>query len=211
MKPYYKKLGRVENFDIWLVDDEWIRNNKTVYFVDVGINKHFKFIPENEIWISRELRKEARYLIERVLLENKFMKTMSYGTAHNKAISIETKERRKNKITGKIYRKLLINDKIKVWLVSGVRVRNRYDADFSGSHDCVDRHVPRNEIWIDDSMSEIERKMMMIHELYERNLMSRGMCYKPAHKKASDYEARIRKNKNKLNSAIKYELKKINN
>lgn len=210
MKPYVRKLKTFQGFQIWLVDEDWIRDKKTVYFVDVGQHLHFKFIPGNEIWIAKRLKQEARYLIKRALLENKFMNSgISYEKAHKRAIELEEDERKE--IHGNIYRKLLIDNKIKVWLVNGKIVRSRHDADFSGSHDIVDKHVPGNEIWIDDSMSRFERKMMMLHELHERNLMFKGMSYKQAHKRASDLETKIRRNKNKLNSAIKNELNNIEN
>jgi hypothetical protein len=66
--------------------------------------------------------------------------------------------------------------KIDVWLVNGESVRDKYYIDFTeGGHDLVYHFIPRREVWIDDDLSPKERKFVLLHELHERNLMSKAL------------------------------------
>ena len=62
-----------------------------------------------------------------------------------------------------------------VWIVNGRLVRSVFDIDFTaGGHDHVYEFVPEKEIWIDDAIIEQERAYVLLHELHERNCMSRA-------------------------------------
>ena len=86
-----------------------------------------------------------------------------------------------------------------IWLIDGRLVRSIFDVDFTeGGHGLVYDFVPKNEIWIDDDLSAKERPFVILHELYERSRMARGLAYNQAHKKASRLEWECRHNEKRL-------------
>jgi hypothetical protein len=99
---------------------------------------------------------------------------------------------------------------MKVWLVDGKEVRRKFRKEFEdtgryfvqGGHGKVYSFIPKDEVWIDDDLSEEERKPVLLHELNELGLMRKGMSYKPAHKRSSIKEGKFRKlfSKNKYPS-----------
>jgi hypothetical protein len=73
-------------------------------------------------------------------------------------------------------------------------VRSNYSLDFTqGGHDRVYSFIPQHEIWIDDDLSAKERSAVILHEINENNLMSKGMSYLPAHKRSSLKELKYRR------------------
>ena len=63
---------------------------------------------------------------------------------------------------------------LSVWIINGRLVRSGFDDDFTeGGHDYVYEFVPRDEIWIDNDLEEVERPYVLLHELHERNLMAK--------------------------------------
>ena len=77
----------------------------------------------------------------------------------------------------------------RVWLVSGRLVRSVYFIDFvQGGHDKVYDFVPAGEVWIDDDLLKAEWPYVILHEINERRLMSKGMVYGRAHKRSSKKE-----------------------
>jgi hypothetical protein len=82
--------------------------------------------------------------------------------------------------------------------------------DFTeGGHDKVYGFIPEGEIWIEEDLNPKERDFVFLHELHERNLMSKGMDYDSAHKSSSKIEYKCRKNPKKLKSAINKEFRKL--
>jgi hypothetical protein len=154
---------------------------------------------------------------------------MKKGLSYNKAITladeIEEKERRKSAFVKKELKKIkkpvdIIKDihikllkpysnKLKVWIVSGALVRDLYFIDFTeGGHDFVYSFVPVNEIWLDDDLSERERKFVLLHEIHERNLMAKGWSYDKAHADSSRIEFHCRHHLKDLDKFLKKEFKK---
>lgn len=83
-----------------------------------------------------------------------------------------------------------------IYLVSGEKVRNEIDIDFTqGGNDGVyPFYVSEGEIWIDDALHGLDRTATALHEMVERDLMvHHGMAYDPAHEIASSYERAFRK------------------
>ena len=81
----------------------------------------------------------------------------------------------------------------KVYLVNGTYVRDHYDINFTmGSHGQADKFVPKDEVWIDDELSEFERESLIRHELHEAELMKDGMSYEKAHESACKVEEEFR-------------------
>jgi len=119
----------------------------------------------------------------------------------------------KKKIIPKaVYKKILKkygNNNCEVWIVNGEFVRDFFFLDFTeGGHDRVYSFIPKNEIWIDDDLSRKELKYVLLHEVYERNLMVKGVNYNSAHKKALEIELKYRNNPKLLNFTLKDEFNK---
>jgi hypothetical protein len=60
-----------------------------------------------------------------------------------------------------------------IYLVSGEKVRNELDIDFTqGGNDGVySFYIPAPEIWIDDALHGLDRTATALHEMVERDLM----------------------------------------
>jgi hypothetical protein len=227
-KPYLKKFSEVGDFSVYLVDGKFIRTNLDEEFTNFGQHFRLKFIPKNEFWIDKESSPgEEKYFIDHLLVEYKLMKSgMSYKKAITKAGAVEQSERKKSKklkpllkiknyetLLAKIHKKKLrgYGKDINVWVISGEKVRGLFYIDFTeGGHEFVYNFVPKSEVWIDDDISSKERKFVLLHEIHERNLMAKGMCYDDAHKSSSKIEYHCRRNPRDLNKFLKKELTKYN-
>ncbi|MFH1608089.1 MAG: hypothetical protein ABIA78_03065 [archaeon] len=224
---YLKKMGDRGKFKIWIVDGNYIRTNMDEEFTNYGQHCRFKFIPKNELWIDKEYGgdDESEFYIDIMLNINRFI---SQGLNHKEAVRrvniIERKERRKSEFFKrsigktnkkeeeiKAVKKELIkkySSKMKVWIVNGELVRDLFFLDFTeGGHDKVYHFIPKNEIWIDDDVSSNERKFVLLHEIHERNLMSRGKDYKSAHRSSSKIEFFARHNPKEFKKIIFKEIK----
>ena len=72
-----------KNFKVYLVDSEWVINNLDVLFGSGGHGRVHTFIPNNEIWISKERNSDyqARCIIHEYN-EFKEMSKLPYYQAH---------------------------------------------------------------------------------------------------------------------------------
>jgi hypothetical protein len=227
-KIYIKKFGKVSGFKVWIVDGKYIRDNVEEEFTNFGQHYQFRFIPENEFWIDKERSPgEEKYFIDSMLAMNRLI---ARGIKDEKAAKIadriERRERSKSKLMKKELKikkhkgdliktihKNLIEEykdrKIKIWIVKGEVVRDLFFLDFTeGGHDKVYSFIPENEVWIDDDLDLAERKYVILHEMHERNLMSKGKDYDSAHKSSSKIEYYCRKHPKKLDRYIRREFKK---
>ena len=195
-KPYIKKISDIEGFSIWYVNGYWIRKYLDKSFPNYGSRRTFTFIPKDEFWIDIENgAKESHYIIINFLA---FQKALENDKSYEEAIEISTKveksERGKSKLLKrlkkirikgnlikKIHKKQLFvkyTENLEIWLVRGNLVRSLFHVDFNqGGHEFVYPFVPKNEVWIDDSLYYKERVYVLIHELYERQLMIHGRKY----------------------------------
>lgn len=87
---------------------------------------------------------------------------------------------------------------VHIYAINGTFVRNKHYQDFTqGGHYWVstDYHfIPKNEIWIDDNLNEIDRDATILHEMTEYELMRyKKMSYEKAHDKANQMEKKFRK------------------
>lgn len=226
-KPYIKRLPEISGFKVWIVDGEYIRENMDEEFTNFGQHYLFGFIPKNEFWIDKErVPGEEKYYINSMLTINRLL---AKGVSRGEAIKIADKEERsereksqlKKRIKLKKYPEKLIDSvhkdllqkystkKIKVWIVSGEAIRSLFFIDFTeGGHGYVYSFIPKNEVWIDDDIEPDEIKFVLLHELHERNLMSKGMKYDPAHSSSSKIEYACRRHKKDINKELKKEIKK---
>lgn len=227
-KPYLYKLKEVAGFDVYIVDGVYVRKEMNEDFTNYAQHYKFKFIPKNEFWIDKGAsRIEDKFYITSMLVMNRLM---ARGMSHRKAVAIankiEKRERsayllvkkkmkvsfKKDKYLKSVYKKLLkrySNDKCKVWIINGELVRGIFFLDFTeGGHDKVYSFVPNNEIWIDDDLSRKEIKFVLLHEVYERNLMAKGMNYAEAHRHALQIEYHCRRHPRMTKAALKKEFDK---
>jgi len=214
-KPYIRKYDNRGDFVIFIVDGNYIRTNLDDQFTNFGQHYQFKFIPLLEFWLDEEAAPdEMEFYIDHLLVEHKLMaQGVPYEDAIVKSDQVERTERKKLKISRDlkgnlilpknskihihIYKKL--SNDITVWIVDGRLVRNKLDIDFTeGGHDFVYDYVPKNEVWIDNDLKLHEIDYILLHELYERNLMSKGMGYLQAHTRASRVETYCRHHPDKL-------------
>lgn len=213
---YIKKIGQRGKILIYLVDGSKIRSKLDKEFTNFGQHFRFPFIPKYEFWLDKEaVPNERRFFIDHLLIEWQLMNNgSSYSEALEKADRKERSERRKasnfkkesdKSLIKKIHcRKLKEINEISVWLVRGCLVRNFFDVEFTeGGHDLVYKYVPKNEVWLDNDVLMKERKYIILHELYERSLMEKGLKYIQAHKKASRLEWQCRNNKDRLENILK--------
>ncbi|MEK6833410.1 MAG: hypothetical protein AABY32_05160 [Nanoarchaeota archaeon] len=228
-KAYIKKFSEISGFKVWIVNGKYIRDNIDEEFTNFGEHYSFKFIPKNEFWIDKERNPgEEKYFIESMLVMNRLIaKGMKDEKAAKIADRIERGERSKSKLMKReleikknkgnviktVYKNLIkeyCTKKLKIWIVKGEIVRDLFFLDFTeGGHDKVYSFIPENEVWIDDDLSPDERKFVILHEIYERNLMSLGKKYDAAHKSSSEIEYYCRKHPKMTGGYIKRELKKI--
>jgi hypothetical protein len=223
-KPYIKKFGKVSNFTVWIVDGKYIRDNIDIDFVNYGQHYRYKFIPKNEFWIDKERHPgESHFYLKPLLVEYKLMKKgVNYKDVLKKSDEIEKRERAKSftkkdikklkkakKDSDVVHKRLLreYSRKLKVWIVDGEMVRDFISVDFEkGGHDKVYSFMPKNEIWIDDDVEPSEIKFILVHEMHERKLMSRGMEYLPAHKDSNKIEKFCRKNPKEIDNRLRFEI-----
>ena len=223
---YVKKITTVGDYAVWLVDGALIRKDINENFVKRSANIKPSFVPKNEFWIDEDLDpKEYRYFIDRFIYEQGLMDSgKNYATANKKADEFEKEERRnspevrqiaessKKELLEKIKKKIIkkFSGEIKIWLVDGNLVRSFFLLDYcEGGHDKVYPFIPQNEIWVEKALSPQERKFIILHELHERYLMSRGKSYKNAHIGATEVEDYYRENpKEDLEARIKEEMRK---
>jgi hypothetical protein len=226
-KPYIKKFSEISGFKVWIVDGEYVRANIEREFTNYGQHYRFNFIPEDEFWIDKQkVPGEESFYINYLLVENRLMsKGMEYNKAVDRANAIERKERMKEYLIRKgietkkhiketaesVHKKLLkkYSQKLKVWIVDGRLVRDLFFIDFTeGGHDRVYPFIPQGEIWLDDDLTLREIKFVLLHEVHERNLMSRGEDYHSAHESSSEIEYFCRQNPKLLDRYLKREFRK---
>ncbi len=227
-KPYEKLLGKIGDLKIWIVDGKYVRDKLNEEFTNCGEHYSFKFIPKNELWLDHEFgTKDEKYYIDYILTEYELMKNgVPYHEALKQGDILQERERAKEKefknleklkekrdyeLIDKIHKKLLkeYSNHLKVWIVNGKIVRDVFFVDYvEGGHDKVYSFIPYGEIWIDDDISQKERKYILLHEAHERYLMSKGENYRTAHFNSSKLEHSYRLGRKGLDKELKKELEK---
>src|SRR3989344_4485112 len=190
-KPYIKKYCKISKFSVFIVDGAYIREFIDEEFTNFGQHFRFKFIPKNEFWIDKKKR------LERIKSKHLTKLLKRFNT--------------KKKIIGKVHKKLIKNlsGKIKIWIVHGYIVRSIFFVDFTeGGHGNVYDFIPHDEVWIDDELDKKEINFVIVHELHERYLMSKGLEYDLAHHKSSNLEYYCRHNKKELKKILQRESRR---
>jgi hypothetical protein len=225
-KPYLKKYGRPVNFTVWIVDGKFVRKNIDEEFTNFGQHYRFPFIPKSEFWIDQEHGAgEEEFFIDHLLVENRLMAHgMTYDKAIAKADLAEKRERSRTRLVRRLngldrthlihhIHKTVIRKysrAVQVWIVRGDLVRDLYFIDFTeGGHDQVYHFIPEKEVWLDDDLSPEERRFVLLHELHERALMTKGWTYSRAHRDSSRVEYYCRSHPKELERKLQEEMKKV--
>jgi len=182
---------------IKLVDGFKIRNTIDLDFGCVEDSLTCPYIPKNEIWFDRAFIKERQSMLATFIKKRALMKKIGYEKA-KKILRKDMKRIDPNMAHLKLIEK---RGGLKIYLVSGKLVREHFDFNFVfGGHGYVYDYVPKDEVWLDDAMLTKERKYVLIHELYELNLMKKGKNYDNAH----DYACAPEKEARRLDGVAKY-------
>ena len=81
---------------------------------------------------------------------------------------------------------------IRVYTVSGEWIRNTYANESIGDRKGIDftmgghyyvywKIIPKNEIWVEETLQPMDRKATILHEMTERRIMSMGKEYDETH------------------------------
>lgn len=82
---------------------------------------------------------------------------------------------------------------MRICRVDGAKLRD-IDTEFLlGTNGYASKYCPKDEIWVERTLAGKDLDAVIIHEVYEALLMSRGMKYEKAHKKALALERLYRK------------------
>jgi hypothetical protein len=217
--PYLKKLAQRGKVSVWLVDGAWVRTNVEQEWDNYGHHYADSFIPENEIWLDVQAHPdEQKFFVTHCLVERRLLaRGVDEEIARQKANEADIEERKKAGDLKKFRKdghlanpadmhvtllKKLTSD-VSVWIVDGRFVRSVFDVEFTaGGHDHVYEFIPRNEVWIDDDITDAERPLVLLHELHERNIMEKGMDYDHAHDESSKLELHHRHHPEELHAAL---------
>jgi hypothetical protein len=200
--PKKQKIDKIGDVNIYIVDGDYIRNYIDIDFTNFGQHYRFDFIPEKEFWIDHVADKsEIDFFITHLLKEYQLMRNkMSYKKANELADVKERDERRsatghmlhiRPDVNADIHKKYWKTvDGVKIWIVNGRKIRDNFKIDFTeGGHGYVYGFIPKDEVWVEDSVIKEERKFVLIHELKERELMKeKGWPYVKSHKEATRVE-----------------------
>lgn len=182
---------------IKIVDGYKIRNTIDLDFGCVEDMLTCPYIPKNEIWFDKAFLKEKKSIMLTFQKKRDLMKKYGYEKA-KKILRGKMKKIDQKKVHLKLLGK---RGALKIFLVSGHLVREHFDFNFVfGGHGYVYDYVPKNEVWLDDAMLTKERKYVLIHELFELNLMKKGKKYDDAH----DYACAPEKEARRKDGVAKY-------
>lgn len=200
-EPYIELYKRINGLKVYIVDGEFIRNEKDIEFTNFGQHYRHNYIPKNEIWLDESTQQgedEYKYFVQHALIEQSLMsRGFNYHKASDMADKVESASRKRDLDDRPIHKKKLGKiGKLNIWLVEGEQVRDKKDVEFTeGGHDLAYRYIPKDQIWIDDSLKAQERPPIILHETYERSRMAQGEGYEEAHAEASKVEKKARKKK----------------
>lgn len=111
-------------------------------------------------------------------------------------------------------------DGVKVYSINPAYIRNKYANKMIGDRKGVDwvsgghefvywNIIPKNEIWVDNTLEGEDRDAVILHEIEEREQMSKGMDYSEAHNDfANKVEIAGRQNPQEIESMIASAIKK---
>ncbi len=201
-KTFYADLY---GYKVYLIDAFKFRDSSPDHeeFGNWATKEFFKDIPDKEIWVDNRVDSRDIELFMFTAIKNSMYRSrgMNEHEAYNKAIKDETRIR--NGLDKDIKKEFLSEgDDFKVYKVDGFAIRNKYYAPFTqGGNSEVYKWIPKNEIYLEKSLTPDEMYYIIMHEAYERHLMKDGLSYDEAHKKASKLEFNERKKYERVSSS----------
>lgn len=220
VSQYHRHLvDKYGELEVWEVDGENIRQHLDIEFPNFAMWPDFSYIPKNELWLDVEKNPDERqFFIDHMLAQ--WIVLRSGGTndeALNKAYRVERSERRKAGDKSKVFdgsnhphpetvhvKKLgQTTTGLDIWIINGRLVRSSFFIDFmDGGHHLIYPWIPANEVWIDDDLVKQEIPFVLLHELHERALMTKGFSYNKAHPEASKIELFCHHHQSKLSEEL---------
>ena len=189
--PRLKLLGTTKGLAVYEVDGAWVREHLDPDFTNFGYDLRWPFIPKGELWVDHEQQPdEWPFYVKHMLAERRLLQRgLTLDQAQDLSSRIEQAERQtlqpERNLTEPKLKKLGKVGDLSLWLVDGKVVRDSLYVDFTeGGHDLVYHWIPSREIWIDNDVQPTERRLVILHELFERRLMSKGWTYTKAHQQA---------------------------
>ena len=160
-----------------IVDGYKIRNTIDTDFSGVGSHADYPYIPLDELWVDKFLKQEKSLFLALFKFERS-MRGKPFRLIREKAKKTFA-SKKKTKI---LVKKTIRKNSLTIRYVDGSSVRSNLDPYFLlGGHDLVYSYIPKKEIWIDIHADPKDEKYTLIHELDERERMSKGMSYGNAH------------------------------
>ena len=139
----------------------------------------YRYIPRGEVWVEDYLKPEIDLFLNLVKIEQQFFRQKkSFSELHD----FVKKEVCEKSLPPNFYKKTSVKDKLKIVEVDGRVVRRYLDPYFvGGGHDLIYDYIPKKEVWIDARNYKEDQSFVLIHELFERQLMAKGRDYLSAH------------------------------
>ena len=210
--------GRCGKYPVYIVGGATIRKSVTLQealkgsancmadFLDYGIHDTlrvhggFEQVPKGEIWVATELDEDERRVVVAIAAHR--LKGLANGMSSEKAYEESEKFAKdvrrkvfgivhKLDVYGMLYKRM---QDVNAFIVSGKQTRNACSNRFiQGGHGYVYDYVPKDEIWIDDTLDEDEYEGVFTHEYTEMKLMrDKNMSYEKAHELATIEEYKVR-------------------
>jgi len=176
---------------IKIVDGFKIRNTFDDEFGILADYVNTPYLPEGEVWLDKVFLAEKKKILGEYNKSRSLMKKYGYEKAKKMMRFKVAKGFKIDTIKIKLLKK---QGSLKIYLVKGRKIRENLDPNFYfGGHYLVYKYVPKNEVWLDDTVMPKERKYILVHELFELGLMKKGKSYNNAHDYANAAEKEARR------------------
>ena len=94
-----KKIGRVDGYDVVLVDGEAVRDHVHIDFTQGGNPARYGYVPKGEIWVEagRQRKDQAATAVHELIETREMKRGKSYGKAHDVALEREAAMRKRSR------------------------------------------------------------------------------------------------------------------
>lgn len=156
-----------------------IRNTIDTDFGGHYTSDYAAYIPRGEVWVEDYLKPEISLILNILKTEKAFFSKKRPFSELRRFLMAEAK---KHGTPPNFYVRTEKKGKLRIVYVDGRIVRKYIDPYFiSGGHEFVYNYIPKNEVWIDDRNYKEESSFVLVHEVFERQLMAKGRDYHSAH------------------------------
>jgi len=174
-----------------IIDGFKIRNTFDIDFGVLAHHTNTPYLRPGELWLDKAFRAEKKIIISDYLQIKRLRKKYIYEKVKE---LMRFKVEKGFKIDSLKIKLLKKQGQLKIYLINGKMLRKKLDPNFYfGGHHLAYKYVPKNEVWLDNSVVIKERKYVLIHELYELQMMKKGKGYNDAHDYANAVEKEARR------------------